>query len=105
MNDNTPKTPWYAKQSPKLGSAYLHFRNVTNRETVLDPKTRELLMVALANVLRCPHCVEDHIGRALETGATKHEITEALLISAFEAAGTSLSWRKEVFEKLLGDES
>ncbi|HDQ44232.1 MAG TPA: carboxymuconolactone decarboxylase family protein [bacterium] len=98
-------TPWYIRQSPKLGSAYQHFRNVANDEGVLDPKTRELLMVALASVYRCPHCVEDHIHRAQEAGATKQEITEALLIAAFEGAGTQLAWRKEVFSKLLGEET
>lgn len=97
------KSPWYIQQSPKLGSAYQHFRNVANRESVLDPKTRELMMVALATVFRCPHCVEDHIGRAQEAGASKQEITEALLIAAFEGAGTQLSWRKDVFSRLLGE--
>ena len=98
------KTPWYIQNSPKLGSAYQHFRNVTNAEGVLDSKTRELLMVALSTVFRCPHCTEDHIVRAQEAGATKEEITEALLIAAFEGAGTQLAWKKELFNKLLGDE-
>ncbi len=100
-----PKTPWYIHQAPKLGSAYQHFRNVANQENVLDDKTRELLMVALASVFRCPHCVEDHIVRAQEFGASKPEIAEALLLAAFEGAGTQLAWRKEVFEKLLGEDA
>ena len=99
------KTPWYIQQSPKLGSAYQHFRNIANQENVLDAKTRELLMVALSSVLRCPHCVEDHIVRAQEVGASKAEVTEALLIAAFEGAGTQLAWKKEVFEALLSDSS
>ena len=98
------QSPWYIQQSPKLGSAYQHFRNVANNESVLDPKTRELLMVALASVMRCPHCVEDHIIRAQEFGASIQEITEALLLAAFEGAGTQLAWRKEVFSKLLGED-
>lgn len=98
------KSPWYIQNSPKLGSAYQHFRNVANQDGVLDPKTRELLMVALSSVLRCPHCVEDHIVRAQEVGASKEEVTEALLIAAFEGAGTQLAWKKEVFSRLLGED-
>lgn len=97
--------PWYIRQAPKLGSAYQHFRNIANQENVLDEKTRELLMVALASVMRCPHCVKDHIIRAQEVGASKAEVTEALLIAAFEGAGTQMAWHKEVFKELLGETS
>ncbi len=100
-----PKTPWYIHQSPKLGSAYQHFKHVANDDSVLDSKTRHLLMVALASVFRCPHCAENNIKRAQEAGVSKPEIAEALLIAAYEGAGTQLAWRKEIFEKLLGEAS
>lgn len=100
-----PKTPWYIHRSAKLGSAYQHFKNIVNTESVLDPKTRHLLMVALASVMRCPHCVESNIKRAQDEGVSNQEITEALLIAAYEGAGTQLAWKKEVFEKLLGEDS
>lgn len=67
----------------------------------MDDKTRELVQVALASVFRCSHCTEEHIQRALEVGATKEEVTEALLIAAVEGAGTQLAWRKEIFKNFL----
>ena len=83
-NDKT----WYIKQAPKLGGAFHHFTNTSNETSALDTKTKELLKLSLACAFRCKHCTEAHIKKALEVGATKEEITEALLIVALEGAGT-----------------
>ena len=96
--------PWYVQQSPEIGKALQGFYQACNEKGVLDKKTRELLMAALACVFRCPHCTEEHIQRALEVGATKAEVTEAILIASVEGAGTQLYWAKEVYEKHLGAE-
>lgn len=94
--------PWYVKQSPAIGPAFDRFYAACNEQSVLDRKTRELLQLALACVFRCPHCTESHIRRALEVGASRQEVAEALLIAAVEGAGTQLYWKKELFESLLG---
>jgi AhpD family alkylhydroperoxidase len=94
--------PWYLEQSEALGSAYLHFRHAIHEKSVLDRKTRELLMLALACAFRCPHCTEDHIQGALDAGASKQEVAETLLLTAYEGAGTQLAWRKELYEQYLG---
>ncbi|HEX7503166.1 MAG TPA: carboxymuconolactone decarboxylase family protein [Acidobacteriota bacterium] len=96
------RKPWFLHQSPLLGSSYLHFKTSVVEKSVLEPKTRELIMVALSSMLRCPHCTEEHLKGALAAGATKQEIAETLLVTAFEGAGTQLSWQKETFEKYLG---
>jgi AhpD family alkylhydroperoxidase len=97
------RKPWYLHQSPLLGSSYLHFKTAVVEKSVLEPKTRELIMVALSSILRCPHCTEEHIKGALAAGATKQEIAETLLVTAYEGAGTQLSWQREMFEKYLGE--
>lgn len=95
------QTPWYALRSPELGGPFEDFYEACKEKGVLDRKTKELLMAALACVFRCPHCTEAHIKGALEAGASKEEITEALLITALEAAGTQLAWQKELYLKYL----
>jgi AhpD family alkylhydroperoxidase len=99
MND---KSPWYLKKSP-LGPAYQHFSNAAKQPTVLDAKTKELIRMAVASVLRCPHCTEHHLKDALAAGATKEEAAEALLLASLQSAGTQLNWNIEMFEKYLGD--
>ena len=97
-------TPWYIAQSRKVGSAYQHFSNACKENSSLDEKTQELLKLALACVLRCPHCTGDHIQGALDAGASKQEVTDTLLIAAVEGAGTQLAWTKETNQKYLGEE-
>ena len=84
-------TPWYVLNSPEIGQPFQDFHDAVAKGGVLDKKTRELLMLSLASAFRCPNCTESHIKAALEAGVTKEEITEALLITAVEAAGTQLT--------------
>jgi AhpD family alkylhydroperoxidase len=96
-------TPWYVRNSPEIGKPFETFYDACTKGAVLDKKTRELLMLCLASAFRCPHCTESHIKAALEAGATKEEITEALLITAVEGAGTQLGWASEIYLKYLGN--
>ncbi len=98
---NKTPTPWYVSNSPEIGRPFHEFYQACLTKGVLDKKTKELLMASLASVFRCPHCTETHIKGAMEAGASKEEITEALLIAAVEGAGTQLAWQKEVFIKYL----
>jgi len=98
---DTSKSPWYVNNSPEIGKSFEDFYRNCTTKGVLDPTTKELLMLALACVFRCPHCTETHIRAALDAGATKEQITEALLIAAVEGAGTQLAWNKEIYLKYL----
>jgi len=93
------KTPWFVLNSPELGKPLQEFYEACKEQGVLDKKTKELMMLALACVFRCPHSVEEHIQGAIDAGASKTEITETLLITAAEGAGTQLAWNKDVLVK------
>ena len=93
---------WYLGQSP-LGAAYAHFSNVAGQKTVLDAKTKELIRLAVASVFRCKHCTEHHIKDAFAAGATKQEVSEAILLSALQAAGTQLNWHIDFFKEQLAE--
>jgi len=95
------KTPWFVLNSPELGKPFADFYESCKNTGVLDKKTKELLMTALACVFRCSSCLEEHIKSALEAGASKEEITEVLLITAAVGAGTQLDWQKELYIKYL----
>lgn len=94
-------TPWFVLNSPELGKPFADFYESCKDKGVLDKKTKELLMAALACVFRCPHCTEEHVKGALAAGATKEEVTEALLIAAVEGAGTQLAWNRDILMKYL----
>jgi len=95
------EAPWYIKDS-KIGEALENLKAVSNESSLLDTKTKELIKFAVASVLRCEHCTNSHLKKALASGASRQEITETLLIVATQTAATQTSWNKEVFERYLG---
>ncbi len=62
----------------------------------LDRKTAELTAVAAAAALRCEHCLEAHMDRAIREGASLEEIMDVLLISGAisESSTLSVAFRK-----------
>ncbi len=48
----------------------------------LDPKTKELIAIAVSAVNGCEYCVSAHRAGALEAGVTDEEITAAIEIAA-----------------------
>lgn len=97
------KTPWYVLHAPEIGPDFDEFYKVCCKGGVLDKKTKELLLLVIASVLRCPHRIEEHLEGALEAGATKEEITETILTAAAEAGGTQLTWANQIYSKYLGN--
>jgi len=96
------KTPWYALHAPEIGAKFDEFYYMCSKEGVLDKKTKELLMLAVASIFRCSQCIEEHLKGAYEAGATKEEISETLLIAVAETSNTQLMWASQLNSKYLG---
>ena len=72
---------------PRLRSIYLTFYKESYfAPTALDLKTKELIAIAASAVAKCEGCLEGHIKKALEVGATKEEISDALVVAIGIAA-------------------
>jgi AhpD family alkylhydroperoxidase len=98
------QTPWFVLHSPEFGKAFESFYQMCKEDGVLDKKTKVLLMLALTSVFRCQSCTEEHLKLAVDAGATKEEITEALLIAAAEGAWAQLAFEKQMCLKYLGSD-
>jgi AhpD family alkylhydroperoxidase len=84
------------RERPRTFNPYiLKGRSVYN-PAALDRKTAELVAVAAASALRCEHCLDAHMERALQEGASPDEIMDALLISGAisESSTLSVAFRK-----------
>ena len=68
----------------------------------LDRKTAELVAVSAASALKCEHCLEVHMKRAQEEGASNDEIFDVLLISGGIADSATLSVSMRKFKQLQG---
>jgi AhpD family alkylhydroperoxidase len=49
--------------------------------TALDLKTKELIAIGCSLIAKCEGCLEGHIKKALEVGATKQEVSDAIVIA------------------------
>src|SRR5512139_3344119 len=84
------------KERPRTFNPYLLKGRSVYNPSVLDRKTAELVAVAAATALRCEHCLEAHMDRALREGASLEEIMGVLLRSGAisESSTLSVAFRK-----------
>jgi AhpD family alkylhydroperoxidase len=69
----------FLKTFPDAGKAYLKlFKSVTDAPR-LSPKTKQLILIAVMTAQNYPEGVRAHVPQAIEAGATREEIAEAML--------------------------
>ena len=75
----------YADKMPDILKNFTHQPLVESLERgVLDPKTRELVLVGMLAAMQCGPGVIFHIQGAVKEGATEEEIMEVIYLSAYE---------------------
>jgi len=65
----------------------------------LDPKTIELISIAVSAALRCNHCLRMHIRVAQRLGISKEEIFDAVLIAGSLANASVLADSTRVMDE------
>ena len=67
---------------PRFRNIYKSFYKETYyTPTTLDAKTKELIAIGCSLVAKCEGCARGHIKKALELGATKEEISDAIVVA------------------------
>jgi AhpD family alkylhydroperoxidase len=93
-----------AKLSPDTVRGYSTLSDAGKRTSKLDPKTRELISLAVAVTTRCDGCITVHTEAALKAGATKEEIAEALGVAVAMNAGAALVFSARVLDAVAATE-
>ena len=88
-------------ENPSALISHLLYRNEVERTSSLEPKTVELISIAAAAALRCPHCTQFHIRSAQKMGATRSEILEVLLLAGLMANSAVLATSYRVADEHL----
>lgn len=66
----------------------------------LAPKVHSLIALAVAVTTRCDGCIVIHAQKALEAGATRDEIAEALSTAIALNAGAAVVYSSRVFDAI-----
>ena len=78
------------KLSPDSVGGYLMASGAGAKTGQLDEKTRQLISLAVAVTTRCDGCISVHAQKAVQNGATKEEVAEALGVAIAMNAGAAL---------------
>jgi AhpD family alkylhydroperoxidase len=62
---------------------------------VLDPKTKELIALAIGIAARCDGCLAYHAKAAAKYGATREEVAETIGVAVYMGGGPSMIYGAE----------
>jgi AhpD family alkylhydroperoxidase len=86
------------KANPEITRGYSGLSNAGNKTNLIDPKTRELIALAVAVTRQCDGCITIHTDAAVKKGATRNEIIEALSVAIAVNAGAALVYTTRVLD-------
>ena len=84
----------------EINELYAKFASVVYKPNVLDGKTKELIALSDSVMADCVPCIEYHYRKAIDAGASKEEIAEAMAIVMSVSAGSKQAKYTSVIERL-----
>ncbi len=72
----------------EINELYDSFANKVYEESTLNKKTKQLTALACSVMADCVPCINSHYKKAIEAGASKEEIAEAMAIAMSIASGS-----------------
>lgn len=86
------------KASPGVMKAFREMGSAAHAGGALDPKTKELLAVAISVAVRCDPCITFHVEGARKHGATREELAETIGLAVYMGAGPSAMYAAQALE-------
>ncbi len=87
-----------AEASPETVSAYRQVCAVGAKDGHLDAKTRELISLAVAVTTRSDGCIAAHTKAAIDLGAKREEVAEALGVAIAMNTGAAVGYAARVMD-------
>lgn len=90
---------------PKLGEfasdafqAFVAFDKAALAAGAIPAKYKELIAIAVALTTQCPYCIELHVAKARQSGASDQELAETTLVAAALRAGAAITHGTHLFK-------
>lgn len=84
------------KEQPEVINALYRYKNTVFKDGNLTFKEKELIAIGIICVLKCEECLDTHVQKAMELGATRDEIREAVLVAMYLAGPHAVVWSEKV---------
>lgn len=80
------------KELPKRMKAFDNYWKVSEEQSTLDPKTKQLINIALSVSAQCEWCIAYHVRSAFNKGATREEILDAASMAVLMHGSPALTY-------------
>jgi AhpD family alkylhydroperoxidase len=84
--------------APDVMKAFSGMAQAALQTKALDTKTKELIALAIGVVVRCDDCIAFHAKAALEQGASREQVMEALGMAIYMGAGPAVMYASHAIE-------
>lgn len=88
----THRLAYMRAELPDVMKGFHDLGRAATHAGALDPKTKELIAVALAVAGHCDPCIGFHVKAYVRHGGTKRELAEALGMAVYMGGGPSLMY-------------
>lgn len=86
------------KGIPEVAQGFAALAKAATADGALDPKTKELIAVAIAIAVRCDGCIGFHTKAALSQGASRQEMLETIGMAMYMGGGPSFIYGAQALE-------
>jgi AhpD family alkylhydroperoxidase len=84
--------------TPDVMKAFSGLAQAALAPKALDSKTKELIAIGISVAIRCDDCIGFHVKAAMEHGATRAEVIEALGMAIYMGAGPSVMYASHAID-------
>lgn len=84
--------------APDVMKGFSAIAQAALKANALDGKTKELIALAVSVAIRCDDCIAFHAKAALEQGASREEMLEALGMAIYMGAGPAVMYASHAVE-------
>ena len=89
-----------ASAHPEVMMTFEKFHQAAVAKGALDTKVKELIALAISVSARCDDCIGHHIHDALDAGASRDEIVDALGVAVLMGGGPGMIYATHAMEAL-----
>jgi len=90
----------YGKESPNTMAGFMRLHKASSTDGTLSAKVKELIALAIGVVVRCDGCISFHVHDALEAGASREEIVDAIGVAIMMGGGPAVVYGSQALEAL-----
>lgn len=76
-----------AKNCPDVMKGFGALHSASTKDGALSLKTKELIALGIAIVVKCKGCIQSHVKTAIDAGATREEIAETVGVAILMGGG------------------